>query len=135
MSCGRSVVFSVYSCFLTNKTDHKDITELLLKVELNIITLPPFHKGHIILIPTRPILIPTLLWYVLVEKEPTHVCNLWFGQTGIHTHYPTTHSILSHAHPVKKDFTRQTHSTNENTFRYYWVFITYLIITITPLIK
>jgi hypothetical protein len=35
--CGRSVVFSGYSGFLTNKTDYHDITEIFLKVVLNII--------------------------------------------------------------------------------------------------
>jgi hypothetical protein len=32
------VVFSGYSVFSTNKTDHHDIAELLLKVALNTIT-------------------------------------------------------------------------------------------------
>jgi len=36
VTCGRSVVFSVFS---TNKTDHHDKTEILLKVALNTITL------------------------------------------------------------------------------------------------
>ena len=35
----RSVVFSVFSCFSTNKTDRHDITEMLLKVALNPLTL------------------------------------------------------------------------------------------------
>jgi hypothetical protein len=35
VTCGRSVVFSG---FLTNKTDRHDITEILLKMALNIIT-------------------------------------------------------------------------------------------------
>jgi hypothetical protein len=38
--CGRSVVFSGYSpVSYTNKTNHHDITEILLKVVLNTITL------------------------------------------------------------------------------------------------
>ena len=41
MTYGRSVVFSVYSV-LANKTDRHDITEVLLKVALNTITLT--HK-------------------------------------------------------------------------------------------
>jgi hypothetical protein len=36
VTCGRSVVFSGYS---TNKTDHHDIAEILLKVALNTMTL------------------------------------------------------------------------------------------------
>jgi len=39
VTCGRSVVFSGYSDFLHHKTDRHDITELLLKVKLNTITL------------------------------------------------------------------------------------------------
>ena len=35
VTCGRSVVFSGYS--VTNKTDRQEITEILLKVALNII--------------------------------------------------------------------------------------------------
>jgi hypothetical protein len=40
MTYGRSVVFSEYSGFLHNKTDHHDITEILLKVALNTINQP-----------------------------------------------------------------------------------------------
>jgi hypothetical protein len=40
MTSGRSVVFSGYSGFSTKKTDYHDITEILLKVALNTITLP-----------------------------------------------------------------------------------------------
>jgi len=39
VTCGRSVVFSGYSGFLHNKTDRHNITEILLKVVLNTITL------------------------------------------------------------------------------------------------
>jgi hypothetical protein len=39
----RSVVFSVYSVSSTNKIDRHDITEIVLKVVLNTITLPPLH--------------------------------------------------------------------------------------------
>ena len=35
MTCGRSVIFSGYSVFSTNKTDRNDITEILLEVALN----------------------------------------------------------------------------------------------------
>jgi hypothetical protein len=38
-NCGRSVVFSKYSGFFTNKTDRQDITEILFNVALNIWTL------------------------------------------------------------------------------------------------
>jgi hypothetical protein len=34
VTCGRSVVFSGYSGSSTNKTDHHDITEILMKVAL-----------------------------------------------------------------------------------------------------
>jgi hypothetical protein len=37
VTCGRAVVFSVYS---TNKTDCHDITEILLKVAVNAINQP-----------------------------------------------------------------------------------------------
>ena len=37
--CYKSVVFSGYSGFPTNKTDRHDITEILLKVSLNTLTL------------------------------------------------------------------------------------------------
>jgi hypothetical protein len=47
MTCGRSLVFSGYSLFLQPiKTDRHDITEIMLKVTLNTITLttiPAFH--------------------------------------------------------------------------------------------
>jgi len=36
---GRSVVFSWYSGYPTNKTDRHDITEIMLKVALNTIIL------------------------------------------------------------------------------------------------
>ena len=39
VTCGRSVVFFRYFDSSTNKTDHHDITEILLKVALNTITL------------------------------------------------------------------------------------------------
>ena len=39
VTCSRTVVFSVSS---TNKTDHHDITEILLRVVLNTINLNPF---------------------------------------------------------------------------------------------
>ena len=39
MPCSRSVVFSGYSGFPTNKTDRHDITDILLKVALSTITL------------------------------------------------------------------------------------------------
>jgi len=39
VTCGRFVLFSRYSVSSTNKTDHHDITEILLKVALNTITL------------------------------------------------------------------------------------------------
>ena len=39
VTCDRLVVFSWYSSFSTNKTDHQDVTEILLKVKLNTITL------------------------------------------------------------------------------------------------
>ena len=39
MTCDMSVVFSGYSGFLHYKTDRHDITEILLKVALNTITL------------------------------------------------------------------------------------------------
>ena len=42
VTCDRSVVFSRYS---TNKADHHDITEILLKVALNTISFPPFTSG------------------------------------------------------------------------------------------
>ena len=60
----------------TNKTDCRDITELLLKVALNIIILSnlrPLHIGHTIRIQTRQMLNPTLLCCVLMEKEETHI--------------------------------------------------------------
>jgi hypothetical protein len=41
MISGRSVVFSGTPVSTTNKTDHHDITEILLKVVLNTITHPP----------------------------------------------------------------------------------------------
>jgi hypothetical protein len=39
VTCNRSVVFSGYSGFSTNKTDCHNITEILLKVVLNTINL------------------------------------------------------------------------------------------------
>ena len=39
MTYDRSVVFSVYYVFSTNKPDSHDINEILLKVALNILTL------------------------------------------------------------------------------------------------
>jgi len=41
VTCGRSVAFSGTPVSSTNKTDHHDITEILLKVALNTITLTP----------------------------------------------------------------------------------------------
>jgi hypothetical protein len=37
MTYGRSVIFSGYSGFLHNKTDHHDIIEILLKLAINTI--------------------------------------------------------------------------------------------------
>ena len=37
LTCDRSVVFSEYSSFFTNKTDRHDIAKILLKVVLNTI--------------------------------------------------------------------------------------------------
>ena len=37
VTCDRSVVYSWYSSFSTNKTDRHDITEILLQVALNTI--------------------------------------------------------------------------------------------------
>jgi hypothetical protein len=50
-TCGRLVVFSRYSGFVhQKKTDHHDITEILLKVALNTITptLEPLGALHIL---------------------------------------------------------------------------------------
>ena len=41
LTCDRSVVFPGDSGSSTNKTDHCNIDEILLKVALNTITLPP----------------------------------------------------------------------------------------------
>ena len=41
VTCGRSVVFSEYSVSSTNTTDRHEISEILLKVALNIINLKP----------------------------------------------------------------------------------------------
>ena len=50
VTCDRSVVISGYSCFLhQKKTDYQDRAEILLKVELNTITLTPLSgnkKSH-----------------------------------------------------------------------------------------
>ena len=46
MTCGRSIVFSGYSGFFTNKTDLPDITEMLLKVALNTINQPKINLPH-----------------------------------------------------------------------------------------
>ena len=43
MTCDRSVVFSGFSGFLHSKTDHHDITEILLKVALNVIKHKPIY--------------------------------------------------------------------------------------------
>ena len=43
VTCGRSVVLSRYSGFTNNKTDCHNITEILLKVALNTITLTPVY--------------------------------------------------------------------------------------------
>ena len=40
VTCSRSVVFFGYSVSSINKTDRHEITEILLKVALNTITLP-----------------------------------------------------------------------------------------------
>ena len=45
MTCDRSVVFSGYSGFSTNRTDRYDIAEILLKVALNTITLTKLMTG------------------------------------------------------------------------------------------
>ena len=108
MSCGRSVVFSGYSGFLHQINFRHYIIELLLKVALNTITIPPLHEGHIILIPTRRILI--LLCYAgfLVEKEQTHILSslVWSDRDPNSLYYyPLDVSTLTnttHAHPVKQ---------------------------------
>jgi hypothetical protein len=43
VTCDTSVVFSEYSGSSTNKTDRRDIAEILLKVALNTITLTPTY--------------------------------------------------------------------------------------------
>jgi len=45
MTCSRSVVFSGYSS--TNKTEYHDISEILLKVALDIITVTPIYTKSI----------------------------------------------------------------------------------------
>ena len=57
VTCGRSMVFSGYSSF-TNKTDYHVITEILLKVALNTITL-------------------TRLFIILVEEGRTSVHDIY----------------------------------------------------------
>jgi len=61
VTCGRSLVFSGYSVSSTHKTDRHDITEILLKVALNTITLyitrviyacgNPFYRKYPIIVP------------------------------------------------------------------------------------
>ena len=44
VTCGRSVVFSGNPVSFTNKTDLHDITEILLKLSLNTLTLTPIWR-------------------------------------------------------------------------------------------
>ena len=51
ISCDRLVVFTGYSCFFTNKTDHNNIIEILLKAALNTTTLALYELfGVLVLI-------------------------------------------------------------------------------------
>jgi len=49
VTCGRSVVFFGYSVSSTNKTDRHYITEILLKLALNTITLTSYFMKRKIL--------------------------------------------------------------------------------------
>jgi hypothetical protein len=49
VTCDRSVVFSRYFSSSTNKTDHHDITEILLKLALNTIKKPILYLMFILL--------------------------------------------------------------------------------------
>jgi len=44
VTCGKSLILSRYSGFHINKIDRHDITEIVLKVALNIITLTQFRR-------------------------------------------------------------------------------------------
>jgi hypothetical protein len=48
VTCDRSVVFSGYSGYTTNKSDRHNITEILLKDALNTITLTHHRPGDVI---------------------------------------------------------------------------------------
>ena len=47
VTCDRSVVFSGYSGFYTNKTDHHTLTYLLLKAALSTMNQPTLEKCEI----------------------------------------------------------------------------------------
>ena len=71
VACGRSVVFSGTLVSSTNKTDHHDIAEILLKVMLNTITLT-----HIYLffrmssaLPQRSLQLPHSPWLMLYQSQ------------------------------------------------------------------
>ena len=82
LTCDRSVVFSVYS---TNKTDHHDITEILLKVALDTI-----NQTLIACVPNKKLwnmsvcllcwkslylFMQYLFWYTTDRKPVLNLCN------------------------------------------------------------
>jgi hypothetical protein len=64
VTCGMSVVFYGYSGFLPNKTVRHDITEILLKVALNTITLIILHLKYI----SRYFHLDTL-WFMYINSN------------------------------------------------------------------
>jgi hypothetical protein len=51
----------------TNKTDHHDITEILLKVALNTRSLTLTLKIRILKVALKPLLRGTVIWYLIIS--------------------------------------------------------------------
>ena len=66
----------------TNKTDCHDITEILLKVVLNTITLPPFSVGRYTgLLHSTLVFIVSVQFFRYIKARINHICPLCTRQT------------------------------------------------------
>ena len=89
VTCDRSVIFSGHSGLFHNKTDRYSITEILLKVALNIktLTLFIFYSSPAKLFNHREALIGDNLWNYFFSHTTWNICGVAsFGYEDIDLH-------------------------------------------------